>query len=418
MNTPENSKAGNKKRVLIVVENLSVPFDRRVWRECNALRDAGYQVSAISPMGTGRDTSRRETIDGISIYRFPIPQADGSFSSYAMEYGVAVLMSWWLMCVVLFREGFDVVQICNPPDVLILIALPFKLLGKKLVFDQHDLSPEIYEVQKGRGRKQGFVIGALLFFERITYLFSDVVMVVNESCKRIAVGRGAKRDQDVFVVRNGPSLQNIKGVQPNPALKQGMKYLLSYVGMMGPQEGIDLLLRAIRELVVVHGRSDFHVHIMGGGTVLEGMKKYAVELGLGQVVTFTGSVDYPHVMEGIASADLCLCPDPKTPLSDKCSLVKAIEYMSLGKAFVAFDLEEVHLFAGGAAVYARPNDEADFAARINELLDNDELRDSMGKIGSEEVLQKLTWEHSKEALYAAYDMAFGKRAGVMVEATK
>lgn len=418
MNTPKNSKPADKRKVLIVVENLSVPFDRRVWRECNALRDAGYQVSAISPMGTERDADRQEIIDGISIYRYPIPQSDGGFLSYAMEYGVALLMSFWLMWVVLFREGFDVVQICNPPDLLILAALPFKLLGKRIIFDQHDLSPEIYQVQKGIEQKKNFVVTALLFFERLTYFFSDVVMVVNESCKRVAVGRGAKSEQDVFVVRNGPSLQNIKGVQPNPNLKQGMKYLLSYVGMMGPQEGIDLLLRAIRELVVVHGRSDFHVHIMGGGTVLEGMKKYAAELGLGQVVTFTGSVDYPHVMEGIASADLCLCPDPKTPLSDKCSLVKAIEYMSLGRTFVAFDLEEVHLFAADAAIYAQPNDEGDFAAKINELLNNDEQRASMGKIGRERVLQKLTWEHSKEALYAAYDKAFEKSLGVMVEAAK
>jgi len=418
VNPSEVSNSVKKRKVLIVVENLSVPFDRRVWRECHALRDAGYQVSAISPKGTERDISRQETIDGISIYRYPILQSDGSFLSYAVEYGMALLMSYWLMWVVLFREGFDVIQICNPPDLLILVALPFKLFGKKMIFDQHDLSPEIYEVQKGKGGKQSVVVAALLFFEKLTYIFSDVVMVVNESCKRIAVGRGAKRDQDVFVVRNGPSLQNIKGVQPNTALKQAKKYLLSYVGMMGPQEGIDLLLRAVRELVVAHRRSDFHVHIMGGGTVLEGMKKYAVELGLEQTVTFTGSVDYPQVMEGIASADLCLCPDPKTPLSDKCSLVKAVEYMSLGRAFVAFDLEEVHLFAADAALYAQPNDEGDFAAKINELLNNDELRASMGQIGKERVIQRLTWEHSKEALYAAYEKAFEKRVGAMVEATK
>jgi len=410
VNPSEVSNSVKKRKVLIVVENLSVPFDRRVWRECHALRDAGYQVSAISPKGTERDISRQETIDGISIYRYPILQSDGSFLSYAVEYGMALLMSYWLMWVVLFREGFDVIQICNPPDLLILVALPFKLFGKKMIFDQHDLSPEIYEVQKGKGGKQSVVVGALLFFEKLTYIFSDVVMVVNESCKRIAVGRGAKRDQDVFVVRNGPSLQNIKGVQPNTALKQAKKYLLSYVGMMGPQEGIDLLLRAVRELVVAHRRSDFHVHIMGGGTVLEGMKKYAVELGLEQTVTFTGSVDYPQVMEGIASADLCLCPDPKTPLSDKCSLVKAVEYMSLGRAFVAFDLEEVHLFAADAALYAQPNDEGDFAAKINELLNNDELRASMGQIGKERVIQRLTWEHSKEALYAAYEKAFERGA--------
>lgn len=418
MNRPESSCPKHKRKVLIVVENLSVPFDRRVWRECQALCEAGYQVSAISPVGVDVDTKRREIVDGVAIFRYPIVQAAGSFVSYLLEYGIASVMSFWLMWVVLFRTGFDVVQICNPPDLLILAALPFRLLGKKVIFDQHDLSPEIYEMQKGKGWKNEFVVRVLLAFEKITYFFSDIVMVVNESCKKIAVGRGSRSEHDVFVVRNGPSLQNLRDVQPNPSLKNGSKYLLSYVGMMGPQEGIDLMLRAIRNLRVVHGRSDFHVRIMGGGTVLEPMKRYAAELGIDDRVEFTGSVDYPQVMEGIATADLCLCPDPKTPLSDKCSMVKAVEYMSLGRAFVAFDLEEVHFFAAGAAVFARPNDEADFAAKINDLLDNEDQRTAMGKIGKERVIERLTWEHSKEALYAAYNKAFEKKMGVMVEATQ
>ena len=416
MNRTDNNKTGAKRRVVIVVENLSVPFDRRVWRECNALREAGYQVTTISPMGTDADKTWHDSIDGVSIYRYPIPQSDGGFVSYLLEYGVAVLMSFWLLGVVLFREGFDVIQICNPPDLLILSALPFKLLGKKIIFDQHDLSPEIYEVQKGAVDKHGAVIRALLAFEKLTYKLSDVVMVVNESCREIAVARGEKKDQDVFVVRNGPSLRNIAGAQPNIALKNGQKYLLSYVGMMGPQEGIDILLRAIRGLAAVHGRNDFHVRIMGGGTVLEQMKQYAAELGIAGNVTFTGPVDYPHVMEGIASADLCLCPDPKTPLSDKCSLVKAIEYMSVGRAFIAFDLKEVHQMAGTAGSYAQPNDEADFARKVHELLNDPELRNAMGKIGRERVLKTLTWEHSKESLFAAYDRAFERRLSAVAEA--
>jgi glycosyltransferase involved in cell wall biosynthesis len=417
MTSTENKPLKDARKILIVVENLSVPFDRRVWRECQALREAGYQVSTISPRGIDVDTKSYEIIDGVSIFRYPIWQADGSFVSYLLEYGVAILMSFWLMWVVFFRVGFDVVQICNPPDILILVTLPFKLLGKRVIFDQHDLSPEIYQVQKGQNWKNDLVVRALLAFEKLTYVFSDVVMVVNESCKRIAVGRGAKSDQNVFVVRNGPSMQNLRNVQPNPALKNGRKYLLSYVGMMGPQEGIDLLLRAIRILTVVHGRNDFHTRIMGGGTVLEPMKQYAVELGIADRVTFTGSVDYPTVMEGIASADLCLCPDPKTPLSDKCSLVKAVEYMSLGRAFVAFDLEEVHFFAEGAASFAQPNDEGDFAAKVNELLGDEAIRKSMGDIGRERVIARLTWEHSKEALLAAYNKAYDKKIGAMVEAT-
>ena len=424
MKPPETNNRATKRKILIVVENLSVPFDRRVWRECHALRETGYDVSVISPMGIGADSQWRETIDGISIYRYPILQANGSFVSYVLEYSIALIMSLLLMVVVLLRKGYDVVQICNPPDLLFLPALPFKLLGKKIIFDQHDLSPEIYRIQKGKD-EQDQVVRALLFMEKMTYFFSDVVMVVNESCRKIAIARGSKIDQEVFVVRNGPSVQNIRAAQANPALKHGMKHLLTYVGMMGPQEGIDILLRAIRNLVVVHGRGDFHVRIVGGGTVLDQMKQYAAELGISHLITFTGNVSYEQVMEGIATADLCLCPDPKTPLSDKCSLVKSIEYMSLGRAFVAFDLEEVRDSAADAGMYARPNDEGDFAAKIHHLLDNDELRTAMGNAGRERVLQRFIWERSKDSLAAAYDKAFEKhdkafekKAGTVGQATK
>lgn len=407
----------DRRRVLIVVENLSVPFDRRVWRECGALREVGYTVSVISPMGVGTDTKPRELIDGISIYRYRPFQSGGSFVSYILEYSVALLMSFWLMIVAALREGFDVIQICNPPDLLILPALPFKLIGKKVIFDQHDLCPEIYQVQKKVGSRNS-VVAVLRACEKMTYLFSDVVMVVNESCRRIALARGGRKPEEVFVVRNGPSLQNIRNAEPNPALKQGKRYLLSYVGMMGPQEGIDGMLRAIRTLATVHGRNDFHVRIMGSGTVLSEMKDNARKLGLDEIVTFTGHVDYGQVMEGIASADVCLCPDPKTELSDKCSLVKAIEYMSLGRPFVAFDLEEVRLSAADAAIYALPNRDDDFAEKISYLLDHEELRASMGKIGKERVMRFLTWEHSKEALYDAYAKVFGTKSGGVGQAAK
>jgi len=261
-------------------------------------------------------------------------------------------------------------------------------------------------MQNGGPEKQTPMYKILLCFERLTYALSDVVMVVNESCRRIAVGRGAKQEQDVFLVRNGPSIKSIRSAQPNPALKRGMPHLISYVGMMGPQEGIDVLLRAVRNLVIVHERRDFHVLIMGSGTVLDPMKKYALDLGIAEIVTFAGHVDYSQVMAGIATATICVCPDPKTPLNDKCSFVKVIEYMSLGRAFVAFDLEEVRNMAAGAALYAAPNDENDFAGKLAYLLDQPDLCASMGSLGRDRVLQSLTWEHSKSALYAAYGRTF------------
>lgn len=397
---------GKKRRVLIVVENLSVPFDRRVWRECQALQEAGYQVSVICPKGRETDINSHDMIDGVSIYRYRIYQADGSFLSYMLEYGTALLMTLRLMFIVLFREGYDVIQICNPPDLLIFVALPFKLMGKKIIFDQHDLSPEIYQMRKGDSENQSSVVKILLLFEKITYLFSDMVIVTNESGKKIALIRGKKRDQDVFIVRNGPSIQDIRKTQPNPALKRGKKYLLSYVGLMGPQDGVDIMLRAIRILNKVLKRDDFHVRIIGSGTVLDNMKQYAAELGINQLVTFAGQSDYRQVMEGIATADVCLCPDPKTPLNDKCSFVKVVEYMSLGRPLVAFDLEEVRNSADGAAVYALPNDEIDFSQKINYLLSDSDKRISMGTLGKERVMKFLTWDHSKEVFKAAYEKVY------------
>jgi glycosyltransferase involved in cell wall biosynthesis len=403
-------------KVLIVVENLSVPFDRRVWNECQALRDAGYQVSALSPMGQGRDTAWQEELDGISIFRYPILQASGGFLSYVVEFLNAMVMTFIMSWLVLMRRGFDVVQICNPPDLLIFPVLPFKLLGKKIIFDQHDLCAEIYETQKDLHGKPNAVVKVLLHLEALTYAWSDAVMVVNESCRRVALGRGRCSERDVFVVRNGPSSQALRQQSPDESLKRGKRHLLVYVGMMGPQEGIDVLLRAVHALVHVHGRSDFHVQILGGGTVLAAMRAYAAQLGLSDCVTFAGSVDHARVLECIATADLCLCPDPKTPLSDKCSLVKAVEYMGLGRAFVAFDLEEVRYSAGAAAEYAAPGDEADFAAKIHRLLEEPERREAMGRIGREQVLQRLTWDHSKKALLAAYAHALHKKpATVEVE---
>jgi glycosyltransferase involved in cell wall biosynthesis len=396
------------RSVVIIVENLSVPFDRRVWRECKALQDAGYKVSVISPKGIGTDRESFTRIDGIAIYRYAIPQANGSFPSYMLEYGVALLMSLWLMVRVLFREGYSVIQICNPPDLLIFAAIPFKLLGKKIIFDQHDLCPEIYRAQKGPGggQFQNAVERALLFFEGITYRLSNVVLVVNESCRRIAVGRGRKVDSEVFIVRNGPSLHEIRSIEPNADLKRGKRYLLSYVGMMGAQDGVDLLLESVAKLVVARGQIDFHVRIMGGGTVLGDMKRYAERLGIADVITFTGHIPYPEVLEGIASADVCLCPDPKNALSDRCSLVKVTEYMSLGKPVVAFELDEVKYSAGGAAIYALSNDAIDFADKIHQLLEDENLCEAMGAIGRRRVVEFLTWEHSKEALYLAYGSAF------------
>ena len=405
------------RKVLILVENLSVPFDRRVWRECNALREAGYQVSVICPRGKNTDTESHAVINGVSIYRYGLYQSTGGVASYLVEYGISLLMTFLLTPVVLLREGFDVIQVCNPPDLFILAAMPYRLLGKKIIFDQHDLSPEIYEAQKG-DVKGSMVYKALLFFEHMTYRLSDAVIATNDSFKEVARERGGKKDSDIFIVRNAPSRENIEKAVAVSELRSKATYLLSYIGVMGPQDGIDILLRAVRCLSGDHKRSDFHVLLMGAGTVYEEMKQYAKDLGVDHLVTFTGYVDYDMVMNGIASADVCVCPDPLTPMNDKSTLVKIIEYMSVGRPIVAFDLRETRKSAADAAVYARPNDENDFAEQIHRLLESPELRATMGRIGRERVETMLSWEHSKEALYAAYDHVFAMKNGTIGEIAK
>lgn len=398
----EEMKKANSK-VVIVVENLSVPFDRRVWRECEALVEAGYIVSVICPKGMERDCEAYQEVQGVAIHRYTGYESQGTFASYVLEYVWALWMTAILLLKVLWARGYDVIQICNPPDLLILAAVPYKLLGKRIIFDQHDLSPEIYQAQRKKFESKGLVVKALLFFEWLTYQLTDIVLVVNESCRRIAIERGGVSPEDVMIVRNAPTQKRMASVAHSHRQRRIGAYLLTYVGMMGPQEGIDVMLKSVQLLVRHLGRNDVHVLIVGGGTVLESMKQLAFDLGIADVVTFTGQVSYDEVIHAIEQADVCLCPDPKTPLSDRCSLVKVVEYMSAGKPIVAFPLAEVALSAGDAALYAETNSVQSFAEKINRLLDDAELRERMGKIGQARFSSTLAWENSKTVLLAAYE---------------
>jgi len=398
--------ASPSRKVLLLVENLSVPFDRRVWKECCALRDAGFRVTAISPKGRDFDSSFFETLDDVTIYRYPPFESSGAAVSYALEFSVALFWMTVLSWVALAKRGFDVVHLSNPPDVLILAALPFKLLGKKIIFDQHDLSPEIYS-QHHPGGEGSIVHRVLLAFEALTYRCADVVICITQSVCDVARTRGRVGSDRLFLVRNGPDLRSFAHAKADATLRQDRPYLLSYVGMMGPQDGVDILLRAVRILVNDFGRQDFHVHLVGGGTELGRLKNYAEELGLVGYVTFAGQQPYDAVVRVIASADVCLCPDPKTPMNDRANLVKVTEYMCLGRPVVAFDLSEVRHSAGDAAVYATPNDERDFASKIDSLLSSADDRVRRGHIGAQRVLQFLSWDHSKQALLAAYQRALG-----------
>ena len=393
------------KNVLILVENLPSPFDRRVWQEANALRDAGYGVSIICPTGKGYE-KRYEEIDGIAIHRYRLPvEAEGA-KGYAIEYGAALFWTFLLCWRVLFTRGFDVIHACNPPDLFFLIGGFFKLLGKKFVFDHHDINPELYEAKFGR---RDFFWKLMVALERWTFRTADVSLATNESYRRIAIERGGMDPARVFVVRSGPSLERMKVQPPVPELKRGRQYLVGYVGVMGRQEGIDLLLEAARIVVRDLGRDDVHFGLVGGGTSLEEMKALAVSLGIADHVTFTGRVPDADMLAMLNTADVCVNPDVANDMNDKSTMNKIMEYMALGKPIVQFDLTEGRFSAQDASLYAAKNDPASLAQRIVELLDDPERRAAMGAFGRQRVENELEWRYEVPKLLAAYARVFEKR---------
>lgn len=404
--TRETIKA-SAGRVLILVENLSVPFDRRVWREATALIEKGYCVTVICPKGKQYDRKKHEIIDNISIYRYKAYEASFGLLSYMFEYGQAIIKMALLSMAVFFKEGFDVIQICNPPDLLFLVAIPYRLFGRKIIFDHHDLSPETY-LSKAGNQKSSIIHRILLFLERITFAAADAIISTNESYKKAAISRGGLDERNVIVVRNGPDLKRIKVMKENPERRCGKRYLILYVGTMGAQDGVDYLLRSVDYLIHERGRYDFHVLVVGGGTELKKLKCYAQELKIDGVVSFTGRVPDCELIEALSTADVCVCPDPKTPLNNVSTMNKTLEYMTVGKPIVAYDLSETRVSAGNSALYAIPNDEKDFGEKIATLLDSLKLRKKLGKIGKERIHNGLSWEHSKNNLYAAYERALKK----------
>ena len=387
------------KRVLFLVENLPSPFDRRVWQEATTLRGAGYEVSIICPTGKGCE-KKLEAIDGIDIWRYDLPTEGEGAVGYLIEYCAALAFTFFISLKVLFRKNFDVIHACNPPDLFFLIGGFYKLFGKKFLFDHHDANPELYEAKFGR---KDFFHKAMLWLERMTFRTADVSIATNESYKRIATGRGGMDPAKVFVVRSGPSIQRMKIRPPDEKLKKGRKYLVGYVGVMGKQEGIDLLLESIRYLVKTKKRKDIHFGLVGGGTSLEEMRELAVALGVDDYVTFTGRVPDDELLAMLNTADVCVNPDVANEMNDISTMNKIMEYMALGKPIVQFDLAEGRYSAQQASLYAARNDPVDFARKILELVENEEKRRAMGEYGRRRVLEELEWRHEAPKLLAAYD---------------
>jgi len=387
------------RRVLILVENLPSPFDRRVWQEACTLRSAGYQVSIICPTGVGCER-RFEIIDGVHIDRYRLPFEAASAAGYLLEYPAALIQTFLLAWRVLLTRGFDVVHACNPPDLLFLVGGFFKLLGKKFLFDHHDLGPELYQAKFGRRDR---LYRLLLALERATFRTADVSIATNDSYRQIAITRGRMAPERVFVVRSGPSLARMQRLPPDTRLRRGRRYLVGYVGVMGQQEGIDSLLRSVRHLVFELGRRDIHFGLVGGGPALERMKTLAVELEVAPFVTFTGRVPDFELLTMLSTADVCVNSDTPNEMNDKSTMNKVLEYMALAKPIVQFDLTEGRWAAQDASLYARRHDTADFAAKIVELIDDPQRRAAMGAFGRRRVETQLEWSHQAPRLLAAYD---------------
>jgi glycosyltransferase involved in cell wall biosynthesis len=392
------------RRILIIVENLPLPFDRRVWQEAGALRDAGAKVSIICPTGKGYEAAR-EMIDGIDIHRHPLPAEGAGRLGYLVEYGSALFWEFVLTCRIFFGAGFDVIQGCNPPDLIFLVALPFKLLGRKFVFDHHDINPELFEAKFGR---RGVFWRLLLALERLTFAAADISIATNESYRRIAIERGGMKPEDVFVVRSGPDLSRLKPVTPAARWRNGRRFLVGYVGVMGEQEGIDLLLDAVA-ILVGRGRDDIQFCLVGGGPSLAVLRERCDGQGLASHVTFTGRAPDTDLFEILSTADVCVNPDRVNPMNDKSTMNKILEYMAFAKPIVQFDVTEGRVSAGESSLYARANDPADFADKIEHLLASPDERQRRGAIGAARVEDDLSWAHQVPRLLSAYRRLFEPR---------
>jgi glycosyltransferase involved in cell wall biosynthesis len=394
----------SQRKVLIIVENLSVPLDRRVWSEATTLAQAGYQVSVICPVGGNGSDATYQLLDGVHIYRHPLPLEARGILGYLAEYASALWHEFRLSFKVGRERGFDVIQACNPPDLIFLVGVFHKLFGKKFIFDHHDLNPELYEAKFGR---RDFFWRLLKLSERWTFAAADISIATNESYKKVAIERGGMKPEDVFVVRSGPNINKVRLVEPDPKWRNGRTYLVGYVGVVGAQEGLDLLLESLAYMIS-KGRTDVQFVIVGGGPELNAVKALAAVMKLEDYVTFTGRVDDATLLSALSTADICVNPDRPNVMNDKSTMNKIMEYMALEKPIVQYDLAEGRVSAQEASLYARCTEPEHFADLILELLADPERRRRMGEFGRQRVVNELSWDAERPKLLAAYDKVFSR----------
>lgn len=397
------ASAGKSKKVLMLLENNPYPQDGRVRREAEALLEVGHQVSVIAPRGKAQPWT--DAVNGVRVFRYPAPPEADGLLGYLIEYGYSLIAAFILSIVVWIRVGFDVIHAHNPPDTFVFVAMWFKLVGKRFIFDHHDLSPEMY-FERFRGEGNPTIHKLLLWIEKVTFKFSDHVIATNESYKAIAIERGGLPENRVSIVRNGPDLNRLKIVDPDPELRKKAGTIIAYVGVMGYQDGIDYFLRAAHHLIHDLNQTDFYCVMIGRGDAYKYLQQVTKDLDLESHVWFPGYVTDEELVSYLNTADLGVDPDPSNPFNDRCTMIKMTEYMALGKPIVAFDLPEHRVTAGEAAIYATPNEELDFAKKIAWLMDHPEERERMGKIGRERIETSLSWDHQKPILVKAYETVF------------
>jgi glycosyltransferase involved in cell wall biosynthesis len=390
--------------VLVIVQNMPVPLDRRVWLECQTLVDSGYRVSVICPKGPGDPA--RETVNGVRLYKYRgAPRARG-LVGYGFEFAYCWLRTAILAVRLFFVDRFDAIQACNPPDTYWALARLFRRFGVRFVFDHHDLNPELYVSR--RGRPSDRVLRVLEWLERQTYATADHVVTTNESYRARACERTGRQPDDVTVVRSGPDPQRMRRGDPRPELRSGRKHLVCYLGLMGPQDDVDTVVRVAHHVVHRLGRDDIAFSLLGYGDCLEDIRRLAVELEVADAVHFTGRVEIPAISDWLSTADLGITPDAKTPFADVSTMNKTLEYMAFGLPVLAFDLVETQSSAGAAAAYVTFEgrsdlDVAHMAEALVALVDDPARRAEMGRVGRARIENGHGWPTSARAYLAVYD---------------
>lgn len=383
---------------VIIVENLPVPFDRRVWQEARALSDAGWQVSVICPRND-QYPAAFETIDGIDIHRHPLPLEASGRWAFLIEYGTALFHQARLLFRIWRTRGFDVIQACNPPDLIFLVAAPYKLLGKRYVFDHHDVCPELFEAKFGR---RGVFHRLLRVAERLTFATADMVVSANETYRQLAIERGRVHPDDVVTVYSVPDRNRIRRVAPNPDLRAGAPVVLGYIGIIADQDGVDHMIRCVRHLAVEHGHPEIRAIVVGDGPALASVKVLAEDLGVADRIAFTGYLRGDALLSAMSSFDIGIIPDPVNPYNDKISMNKVFEYSALGIPSVAYPLSETRRLLGSAGLYARDATPEGLARACLPLIEDEALRREMGHRALALADAAFSWDREAEKLVRAY----------------